>query len=152
MYKIRLTAKPAGGYEPAVPTLLVKGHQDNLEGIDPHPTLEGLFASACASDKVYIWDANSKSLVGAASLRGRKATAVVFRGDAKHLAVGTEEGAVFVFKELNDWGGDALRLTKLNEMGTWPIRDCISGISELRYSPDHRTLAVASHDQASPTN
>ena len=103
--------------------------------------------AACHSDKVYIWDAESKSMVGQVSLKGRAATACAFRGDAKHLAVGTEEGSVFVFKETNDWAGDAIRLVKVSEMGIWPLRDCISAISELRYSPDCRTLAVASHDQ-----
>ena len=43
--------------------------------------------------------------------------------------------------------GDSLRLQKVPEMGIWPLRDCVSAIQELKYSPDHRTLAVASHDQ-----
>ena len=146
VYKIRLTSKGGGSYTDTS-TLLVKGHRDDLHGVDAHPTLEGIFASACESDKVYIWDATAKSLVGAASLKGGRATAVHFRADAKHLAVGTAEGRVYVFREVNDWSGESLRLTKVSEMGTWPIRDCISKISEVRYSPDMRTLAVASHDQ-----
>jgi WD40 repeat protein len=147
VWKIKLVAKPDGTFEPAVPTMLVKGHTDDVNGIDVHPTREYLFASCAMSDMVYLWDANLKSLVGQASLKGRRGMCCAFRGDAKHLAIGTYDGCVYVFKELNDWEGDSLRLQKVPEMGIWPLRDCVSQIQELKYSPDLRTLAVASHDQ-----
>ena len=147
VYKIKLVAKPDGTFEPAVPTLLVKGHTDDCNGLDVHPTREYLFASAALSDKVYLWDAKLKSLVGMTTVKGRQCTCVTFRGDAKHLAVGTRDGCVYVYRELNDWEGDSLRLQKVPEMGIWPLRDCVSDICELKYSPDLRTLAVASHDQ-----
>jgi WD40 repeat protein len=143
VWKIKLVAKPDGTFEPAVPTMLVKGHTDDVNGIDVHPTREYLFASCAMSDMVYLWDANLKSLVGQASLKGRRGMCCAFRGDAKHLAIGTYDGCVYVFKELNDWEGDSLRLQKVPEMGIWPLRDCVSQIQELKYSPDLRTLAVA---------
>jgi microtubule-associated protein-like 6 len=147
IYKIKLVAKPDGTFEPAVPTLLVKGHTADVNAIDVHPKREYLFASAALSDMVYLWDANLRSLVGQCSLKGRQATCLAFRGDAKHLAVGTYDGCVYVFRELNDWEGDSLRLQKVPEMGIWPLRDCTMAIQYLAYSPDLRTLAVASHDQ-----
>jgi len=147
IYKIKLVAKPDGTFEPAVPTLLVKGHTADVNAIDVHPKREYLFASAALSDMVYLWDANLRSLVGQCSLKGRQGTAITFRGDAKHLAIGTDDGCVYVFRELNDWEGDSLRLQKVPEMGIWPLRDSTVGISVLGYSPDLRSLAVAGHDQ-----
>jgi hypothetical protein len=140
-------AKPDGTTEPCVPTLVVKGHAAHTDAIAVHPTREHIFCSAAYSDKVNIWDADAKSQLGRASVKGRQATCCEFRGDGKHLAIGTLEGCVFVFRELNDWEGDSLRLARIPEMGSWPIRDCAQGIVELRYSPDLRTLAVASREQ-----
>jgi len=147
IYKIKLKAKPDGTYEPAVPTLLVKGHTADVNAIDVHPKREYLFASAALSDMVYLWDANLRSLVGQCSLKGRQGSCIAFRGDAKHLAIGCVDGCVYVFRELNDWEGDSLRLQKVPEMGIWPLRDSTSGISTIMYSPDLRTMAVAGHDQ-----
>ena len=56
--------KADGTFEPAVPTLLVKGHTADVNAIDVHPTREYLFCSAALSDIVYLWDANLRSLVG----------------------------------------------------------------------------------------
>ena len=52
MWKIKLVAKPDGSYEPAKPTMLVKGHTDDVNAIDVHPTREHVFASAAMSDMV----------------------------------------------------------------------------------------------------
>jgi WD40 repeat protein len=98
----QLKAKPDGTYEPAVPTLLVKGHTADVNAIDVHPKREYLFASAALSDMVYLWDANLRSLVGQCSLKGRQGSCIAFRGDAKHLAIGCVDGCVYVFRELND--------------------------------------------------
>ena len=80
------------------------------------------------------------------SLKGRQGTCCTFRGDAKHLAIGTMDGCIYIFRELNDWDGDSLRLQKVPEMGIWPLRDCTQAIQELKYSPDNRTFAVGGHD------
>ena len=146
VFKIKLVCKADASYEPAVPTMLVKGHADDCNGLDVHPKREYLFASAALSGKVNLWDAKLKSLVGQVVLKAKQATCITFRGDAKHLAVGTTDGSVFVYRELNDWEGDSLRLQKVPEMGIWPLRDCISDICEIKYSPDLRSMAVASHD------
>ena len=151
VYKIKLTL-PQSATEPmsAKPTLLVKGHNWDVNGLNRHPTLHSVFVTTCRSDKVYLWEATIKSPVGEATLPGGKlATAVAFRSDAKHLAVGTTDGSLFVFREVNDWKSTSAppRLTKVSGTMTWPIRDCISEIAEVKYSPDCTTLAVASHDQ-----
>lgn len=52
--------------------------------------------------QVYLWDANLRSLVGQCSLKGRQGSCIAFRGDARHLAIGTVDGCVYVFRELND--------------------------------------------------
>ena len=146
IFKIKLVCKADGSYEPAVPTMLVKGHADDCNGLDVHPKREYLFASAALSGKVNLWDAKLKSLVGQMIVKNKMCTCCTFRGDAKHLAVGCTDGSVFVYRELNDWEGDSLRLQKVPEMGIWPLRDCISDICEIKYSPDLRSMAVASHD------
>jgi len=129
-------------------TQLVKGNAADVNGIAAHPTKEHIFASAGESDKIYIWDADGKSMVGKPqTLKGRAATCCEFRGDGKHLAVGSKDGCVFVFKEQNDWEGDKVVLARVDEMGIWPLRDCVSAIQDIRYSPDMRTMAVSSHDQ-----
>ena len=63
--------------------------------------------------------------------------------------MGTTDGRVYVFKELNDWKEKEAppRLTRVQGMLRWPLHDCISEISEIKFSPDSSTLAVASHDQ-----
>jgi len=127
---------------------LVKGNAADVNGIAAHPTKEHIFASASESDKIYIWSADQKSMVGKpASLKGRAASCCEFRGDGKHLAVGSTDGCIFVFKENNDWEGEKLVLSRVDEMAIWPLRDCTSAIQDLRYSPDLRTLAAASREQ-----
>lgn len=151
IYKVKLGAPKPDGTLSAEPTLLVKGHNHRVSGLDKHPTIPGVFVTCSRSDKVIIWEASIKSPVGEASLPGALATSVSFRPDAKHLAVGTEAGQVFVYRELNDWkvkdSPTPPRLTKVSGMHSFPIHDCVSEIAELKYSPDSRTLAVASHDQ-----
>ncbi|KAL1507272.1 hypothetical protein AB1Y20_008120 [Prymnesium parvum] len=150
VYKIKLTGGGGKGEQlTAEPTLLVKGHNYDVNGLAKHPNLHSVFVTTCRSDKMYIWEATIKGPVGEATLPGKLATAVAFRPDALHIAVGTTDGAVYIFKELNDWKEKTAppKLTKVQGMQSWPIRDCISEISELKYSPDSSTLAVASHDQ-----
>ena len=44
-------------------------------------------------------------------------------------------------QEQNDWEGDKVVLARVDEMGIWPLRDCVSAIQDIRYSPDMRTMA-----------
>ena len=50
IYKIKLVAKPDGTYEPAVPTLLVKGHTADVNAID----LDGDNALQIADRRGYV--------------------------------------------------------------------------------------------------
>uniref|UniRef100_A0A7S3RSA6 EML-like second beta-propeller domain-containing protein n=1 Tax=Emiliania huxleyi TaxID=2903 RepID=A0A7S3RSA6_EMIHU len=136
--------------------LVVKGHADYLRGLDAHPTKDFLMASACKSDRVYIWNCKAKEEVAFASFPGEQAVACAFSSDGHRLAVGTVAGKVFILsdaaqtpeQEEGGWAGELFPLrASQTQAARMPIRDCVSEISELRYSPNNKMLAVASHDQ-----
>ena len=105
-----------------------------------HPGKPHLFASACESARVAVWDARTRTLQRSAPLGfaghacGFSASAVGGASGKHHLAVGGKHGHVKVVDETN--------LQTL-----WSAKDCHSAISDLKYSPDNAYLAVASHDQ-----
>ena len=65
--------------------------------------------------------------------------------------MGTHEGAVFIFRSdeaaLKTGRLVPLRRGPDDARARLPLHDCVQKIAELKYSPDSRTLAVASHDQ-----
>ena len=38
-------------------TQMVKGHRKDVEGLDCHPTYEGVFATCSESERIFLWDA-----------------------------------------------------------------------------------------------
>lgn len=128
--------------------ILVKGHADEVKGLDAHPTKEGLFATACRSDRVYLWDSTTRLELGMGELNvpssSNEAVACAFSADGERLAVGTYDGAVVVF-DLAKFAGGTLKLLR-NDKGTLPLHDRSREISELKYSPNNKMLAVAGHD------
>eukprot|EP00967_Tisochrysis_lutea_P061568 scaffold78917_cov33-Tisochrysis_lutea.AAC.5 len=121
-------------------------------------------ATACQSDRIYIWDCDAKEEIAFASFAGEQAVACAFSMDGRRLAVGTVSGLAS-HPHLVDSRSNSFRLLSSDDKGSYeaelqplrvtetkaarmPIHDCVSEISEIKYSPNNKMLAVASHDQA----
>ena len=121
---------------------MVKGHRKDVEGLDCHPTYEGVFATCSESERIFLWDARAHLQLSEGMLKTggvtRTASKLAFRPDGARLAVGTHEGAVFVFR--SDEAALKTVLVPLRRGPTTrarlPLHDCVQKIAELKYSPD----------------
>ena len=111
---------------------LIYGHTADLYGIAWHPLRPNVFATACESERIFVWDAAKRELQRTCSI-GYKGRSCAFSSDGKHLAVGTRSGRVRV-----------LDAETLQPLYGW--HDQFSAVDEMKYSPDNRYLAVAGHD------
>jgi hypothetical protein len=50
-------------------------------------------ATACKSDRIYVWDCKAKTEIAFAAFAGEQAVACAFSTDGRRLAVGTVSGA-----------------------------------------------------------
>lgn len=85
--------------------VLVFGHNADLYSLAWHPAKPDVFATACESSRVSIWDAGSRDMSRSCSV-GFKARACAFSvkplsGEAHHLAVGGDKGDLIVVNEAN---------------------------------------------------
>jgi len=153
---------------------MVKGHKSNVLGLAPHPEpMSALFATASKGEKVFLWNAERKEVFDEMQLKRvadeLELTACAFNPKGDRLAVGSRSGHVVILEvDLEvirgkpppeaktpglSRGGSLKRLlttdprdaSKKIEMPA--IRDSTQEIAEIKFSPDGRTLAVASHDQ-----
>lgn len=111
---------------------LVAGNSDELHGLAVHPTNGSLFASACDSGDVKLWDGRQRRLLRATNV-GFPIRAVAFSSCGKHLAVGGNNGKLKIMKS-----------DTLQPLCTFA--NAKSGITVLKYSPNNRILACGSHD------
>jgi len=117
--------------------VLIFGHNADLYHLAWHPSKPDVFATACESARVFVWDAASRDMQRTCSV-GFKARVCAFSstamaGDAHHLAVGGDKGDIIV----------------LNESNLQPVfnaKDLNQAVSDIKYSPDGRYMAVASND------
>ena len=127
---------------PDAQEVLVNGHTADLHGVAWHPVKPNVFASTCESSRIFVWDARDRAMLRTCSV-GFAAKKCAFSagplggvggaGGSHHLAIGGKQG----------------RLIVLDEQTLRPIfeaKDCGQAIADLKYSPDNRYLAVASHD------
>ena len=127
----------------------------SVDALAAHPNQPGLFATGSHGDHVYLWDAQRKELLARKALKGYEVSALAFNPKGDRLAVGTLTGRVFILVlELDKGPPDPKTgpLTRLKLKGkpdtAMPaITDSFQRIPMLSYSPDGRTLAVASADQ-----
>lgn len=111
---------------------LVAGNSDELHGLAVHPTDGALFASACDSGDVKVWDGRRRRLLRATNC-GFPLRAAAFSACGKHIAVGGTNGKLKVMKS-----------DTLQPLCTFA--NAASGITVLKYSPNNRVLACGSHD------
>ena len=125
--------------------MVVDGHTADLHGVARSPVDGRLFATACDSAKVKVWDAQARCAL--LELRvGGPARAVCFSSDGGRLAVGLLDGSVEVLalpqvSEAAAAGGGASKLeTRLHESRR--------PVSALAWSPEGSTLAVGNVEGA----
>ncbi|XP_010863875.1 echinoderm microtubule-associated protein-like 2 isoform X2 [Esox lucius] len=110
---------------------LVQGHTDELWGLDVHPSMEQFVT--CAQDKqVHLWDTSSHQPLWSKTIEdgGRSAG---FHPSGSVLAVGTMTGRWLVLDT------DTRDLVSMHTDGN-------EIISNVKYSPDGKFLAIGSHD------
>ncbi|KAK9809912.1 hypothetical protein WJX72_001539 [[Myrmecia] bisecta] len=117
--------------------LLIPGHSSDLTCVSWHPANADIMATACQSNRIFVWDARKCDMLRTAAL-GFTAVVLTFStlpisGDAHHLAVGASNGRIMVLSE-----------TDLRPVAE--AKDCRLAIGVMRYSPNNKYLAVGSTD------
>ncbi|KAK3276728.1 hypothetical protein CYMTET_15223 [Cymbomonas tetramitiformis] len=118
------------------PEPLIFGHSADLYQVAWHPRFPEIFATACESTRVCLFDAAKRALIRNTNV-GFQARSVCFSqqpvGGSHHLAIGGKSGRVKIVDE-----------PTLQTLCS--IKECNSAIDDLKYSPDNSLLATASHD------
>ncbi|GBG31008.1 Eukaryotic translation initiation factor 3 subunit K [Hondaea fermentalgiana] len=118
---------------------LVGGHAQDLYGLGAHPQLPGAFCTVGEDRRLIVWDATSRQLVQSIDLPAQARSVDICadpngRGSAAdRIAVGFKDGSFAVL--------DARTYEILHK-----AKHCTETIDDIRFSPDGRLLAVASHD------
>ncbi|KAK9816488.1 hypothetical protein WJX72_000919 [[Myrmecia] bisecta] len=116
------------------PSILIWGHESSLLALATNPVYPHIYATISDSDKVVVWDANTRKIVRLLSV-GMKAGCATFSPDGQHLAVGMQGGGIKILEF-----HPATRQV-------WWCKPFKLAVDELRYSPNGRYLAAASHEQ-----
>uniref|UniRef100_A0A061QZA5 Echinoderm microtubule-associated 6 n=1 Tax=Tetraselmis sp. GSL018 TaxID=582737 RepID=A0A061QZA5_9CHLO len=115
--------------------MLIEGHSADVNGLAMSPTHAHIFATACESPKIAIWDISRRKNLRLVEI-GRAASSVAWSPDGKQLAIGCLEGGLKVLEFF-----PSMRQVFWAQVGA-------KAIEELKYSPCGRYLAVASKEQA----
>jgi WD40 repeat protein len=136
--------------ETAAPTVLLPGHAAAVQMVAFHPTQSSVFATVGDDGNVVVWDGQTHTARGWIRM-GRQAAAhcLAFSSDGEHLAVGLSDGRLRVFEMPADQPQPTFSSGGNMELGTddYPLVFGASvskgALSDLKYSPDNRYLAVA---------
>ena len=122
----------------AASRVLVYGHMADLYGVCAHPRNPSIWATACESDRVFVWSAEKRDMTATCQV-GFIARACAFSQCGKHIAVGGKHGRLKILE-----ASDASGRCTLRPLETF--KKCEYGIDEIRYSPNNRILATSGHD------
>ena len=138
-----------GGHAALMPTsgggvtTFIDGHEADLYSIEWHPTKPNVFATACESSRLFVFDAQKRVVMKTCKVGflGRAcawSSAPVAPADSSHpnshhLAIGGKSGKVKILAEDN--------LQPLYE-----FQDLKQPITDMKYSPNNKYLAIAGHD------
>lgn len=118
---------------------LIGGHSQDLYGLGVHPQLRNAFCTVGEDRLLNVWDAESHQLVQSVELPGQ-ARSVDISADPSgrsstgdRIAIGYKDGSFSVL--------DARTFEII-----FKAKHCAEAIDDIRFSPDSRFLAVASHD------
>ena len=129
---------------------LVQGHwKDEVWGLAMHPFNSDIYATAGDDQTLRVWDMKEQRILGEAKLAGM-ARSVAMSPDASLIAVGLGgsvgrgkdkmDGWVYIYDGQTDLTG----FEELEQAQT--MHHAKGWISDLKFSPDGASLAVASHD------
>ena len=123
--------------------LLTQGHfADELWAVAMHPTDPDIFVTAGDDHTLRVWSVSLRCLLRIRALDSM-CRAIAFSPDGAHLALGLG-GRVLKGKAKKAGAFQVLDFATLEEVHQ--ARDSREYITDVRYSPDGRTLAVASFD------
>lgn len=138
----------------ADPDVVVKGHNDRLDGIAANPARPDEYASACYSGRCYVWDAVSKrpllTFCAPPPHNAEPATCLAYAPSGDELCVGLTSGAWYVYNSaLKAMAAlqAPTRDSKRNAYTNLPVCE-EQGVAVVKYCPHGRTLAVGSYDQS----
>jgi len=134
---------------------LVRCHHGLTQGLAVHPTNTNLFATTSEDGQLIIMEAEAKTNIQAFVLTAR-GRSVAWSPDGRHVAVGYLAGAVGVY-ELPSMPNSKRNTTTTTGLGRGvsgpvtlkevkTVRHCKEAIDDMKFSPDGRYLAAASHD------
>jgi WD40 repeat protein len=115
------------------PTLHSEAHAHGVTGVARHPTNPSLFVTVGVADqRLVVWDCDRHCLVQRTKLPA-PGHCVDYRGDGESIAVGLANGA-FVILEASTLRREVKQ------------QEAQRAVTQIRYSPDGYSLAVASRD------
>jgi microtubule-associated protein-like 6 len=114
--------------------VLVDGHTADLYGVARSAASAELFATACDSSRLKLWDAVARRALCEVPV-GAAARCVAFSADGVWLAAGLVDGTVEVLRV--GGGGAAVAASRVTR-----LREGDREVSALGFSPDGGTLAV----------
>ena len=144
IYRVNAVSSRSWTAEQAV--LLVQGHcLDEVWGLAPHPTEAHLFLTGGDDKTVRLWDAHTKQQVARANVNDR-CRAVAWSPDGKRVACGLggrvgRRGAKETPGGLVMLSGSGLESTGLSD-----VRSIKKWVSDVKYSPNGKLIAVGAHD------
>lgn len=125
--------------------IVVQGHcLDEVWGLAAHPTQPHLFLSAGDDKSVRLWDARMKKQVGVAWLRDR-CRAVAWSPDGERVACGLG-GRVGRRGAKETPGGLVVLRSSLDETEMEDAGSLKKWVSDIKYSPNGKMIAVGAHD------